>query len=135
MPYKIDRIEGVGPAYAAKLIAVGITTTDELLDRCGHAAGRKETAAATGLSESTLLKWSNLADLMRIHGIGPQFSELLELTGVDTVKELRHRNAANLADAMAEANEKKKVARATPPVATVSKWVAAAKGMDPRISH
>jgi nucleotidyltransferase/DNA polymerase involved in DNA repair len=55
-----------------------------------------------------------MADLMRIRGIGKQFSELLEAAGIDTVKELRTRRADNLATKMKEANAAKKLTRATP---------------------
>ena len=135
MSYKIQEIEGIGPAYAEKLAAAGINTTDDLLAKCATAAGRKQVAEATGLSEKLILNWTNKADLMRISGVGPQFAELLEAAGVDTIKELRHRNAANLAEAMAKVNAEKKLARTTPPAATVEKWVAAAKTMEPTISH
>ncbi len=135
MSYKIQEVEGIGPAYADKLAQAGIITTDDLLAKCGSAAGRKQVAAATGLSEKLILNWANKADLMRISGVGPQFAELLEAAGVDTVKELRNRNAANLAAAMAQVNEEKKLARTSPPAATVEKWVEAAKGMEPMISH
>ena len=81
------------------------------------------------------MKWANLADLMRISGIGPQFSELLEAAGVDTVKELRNRNAENLAAKMKEVQREKKLTRTAPGVSTVSRWIARAKEMDPVISH
>jgi predicted flap endonuclease-1-like 5' DNA nuclease len=135
MSYKIDEIQGIGPAYRDKLTAAGVATTDDLLAHCADAAGRKKMAAKTGLSEATLLKWTNLADLMRISGVGPQFSELLEGAGVDTVKELRTRNAANLAVKMAEVNAQKKLARVAPPEATIAKWIEAAKKLEPRVTH
>ncbi len=135
MSYKIDEIEGIGPAYATKLSAANITTTDDLLDKCSTAAGRKAVAETTGLGESTILTWTNMADMMRISGVGPQFSELLKATGVDTVKELRNRNAENLAAAMKTMNEEKKLARTSPAATMVSKWVLAAKEMDPRITY
>ena len=43
---------------------------------------------------------------MRIKGISKEYSELLQAAGVDTVKELKYRNPANLAKAMADANKK-----------------------------
>jgi len=89
MSYKIDEIEGIGPANAAKLAAANITTTDDLLDKCCTPAGRKDVAENTGVGESTILKWSNMADLMRVSGIGRQFSELLKAAGVD------HQGTAN----------------------------------------
>jgi nucleotidyltransferase/DNA polymerase involved in DNA repair len=135
MPYAIKEIEGIGPAYAEKLNATGIKTTEDLLKKCGTPGGRRAVAETTGLGEAVILKWTNRADLMRISGIGPQFSELLEVAGVDTIKELRTRNAANLAVTMAESNAQKQVARTSPAAKTVEKWVAAAQKMDPRITY
>jgi predicted flap endonuclease-1-like 5' DNA nuclease len=135
MGYKIEEIEGIGPAYAEKLATADISTTDDLLKLCCDARGRKATAAATGLSEGQLLKWANMADLMRISGIGSEYSELLEAAGVDTVKELRNRNAANLAARMAEVNETRNLTRAVPAEKVVSGWIEQAGSLDPLITH
>ena len=135
MASKIEEIEGIGPAYAEKLSAASIATTDDLLKLCCDAKGRATTAEKTGVSEAQLLKWANMADLMRISGVGSEFSELLEAAGVDTVKELRNRNAANLAEKMAEVNETKKLTRTVPSEKTVTGWVDQAKSLDPLITH
>ena len=86
MDYKIIDIEGIGDVYAQKLIAAGINKVSELLEKCAAPKGRKELAEATGISEKLILKWTNHADLFRINGVGPQFAELLEAAGVDTVR-------------------------------------------------
>jgi len=135
MAYKIEEIEGIGPAYAAKLAPAGIKTTEELLKLCCNADGRKAVAEKTGLSTTQLLKWANLADLMRVSGIGSEFSELLEAAGVDTVKELRNRRADNLAAKMAEVNTLRKLARAVPSEKVVRDWIEQAKTLEPLISH
>jgi predicted flap endonuclease-1-like 5' DNA nuclease len=135
MNYPIEDIEGIGPVYGKKLSAVGITSTKILLDRCASAKGRKAVAGETGLDDGQLLKWANLADLMRISGIGKQFSELLEAAGVDTVKELRNRRADNLAAKMKEVNAAKKLTRSTPSEKQVSGWVDQAKSLPPLITH
>ena len=135
MGYKIQEIEGIGPTFGQRLQDAGLITTDLLLKACGNPKSRKNTAAKTGFSESQLLKWANMADLMRVSGVGEEFSELLEAAGVDTVKELRNRNADNLAEKMAEVNAQKKLTRAVPSAKTVAKWVAQAKTMDPAISY
>jgi predicted flap endonuclease-1-like 5' DNA nuclease len=96
----IEKIEGIGPAFGANLQAAGIKTTEALLDKSKDPKGRKALAAETGIDESRILKWANMADLMRIKGVGEEYSELLEAAGVDTVKELKMRNAANLHAAM-----------------------------------
>jgi predicted flap endonuclease-1-like 5' DNA nuclease len=133
--YQIEDIEGIGPVYGEKLAACGITKTAALLERCGSAKGRKEVAAASGLSDTLLLKWVNMADLMRVPGVGSEFSELLEAAGVDTVKELAQRRADNLAAKMAEVNAAKRLTRRVPGEAEVSRWIEAAKTLPPAVSH
>lgn len=135
MSYKIEEIEGIGPAMAEKLAKADIDTTEKLLKLCCDKKGRSSVSETTGCSESQLLKWANMADLMRISGVGSEFSELLEAAGVDTVKELRNRNAENLAAAMKECNEEKKLTRAVPSPKSVEKWVEQAKSLDPVITH
>ena len=135
MAYKIVEIEGVGDVYAEKLIAAGINTVDDLLDKCAAPAGRKALAETTGITEKLILKWTNHADLFRINGVGPQFAELLEATGVDTVKELRHRVAANLVAKMEEVNEAKHLVRRVPAVVEVQKMIDQAKELEPRMTY
>ena len=127
MAYKIVEIEGVGEVYAEKLIAAEIKTVADLLDRCATPAGRKALAKATGITEKLILKWTNHADLFRIKGIGPQFAELLEASGVDTVKELRNRVAANLVAKMNEVNEQKHLVRRVPAELEVQRMIDQAK--------
>ncbi|MFT4627540.1 MAG: putative flap endonuclease-1-like 5' DNA nuclease [Myxococcota bacterium] len=135
MGYTIEEVEGIGPKYAAKLAEAGIGNTDELLAKCGAKKGRDAVAAATGLSASQLLSWTNKADLMRISGIGSEFADLLEAAGVDTVKELRRRNAENLAVKVSEINAEKSLTRQTPSADRIGKWVAAAADLEPAVSH
>lgn len=135
MSYPIIEIEGVGAVFAEKLKAAGITTTEGLLEKAKSPKLRKELAAATGIDESRVLKWANMADLMRIKGVGEEYSELLEAAGVDTVKELKTRVPANLAKAMAEANAKRKLVRALPTESMVEKWVAQAKELPPVLTY
>ena len=135
MSYKIDDIEGVGPAFLAKLTAAGISNTRDLLNACCTKRGRAEMAEETGISEKLLLSWSNMADLMRIKGVGKQYAELLEAAGVDTVKELRNRKPENLTTKMKEVNAQKRLTRATPSATQVTAWVRQAKTLKPAISY
>lgn len=127
MAYKIIDVEGIGEVYSKKLIEAGINNVDDLLEKCAKPAGRKALAEETGISAKLILTWTNHADLMRINGIGPQFSELLEAAGVDTVKEFRHRKAENLVPKMEEINAEKKLVGRVPSVAEVQKMIDQAK--------
>ncbi len=135
MAYKIEDIEGIGPSYAQKLAVVGIQTTADLLKQCASGPGRQSVAAKTGVSDALLLKWVNLADLMRIPGIGSEFSELLEGSGVDTVRELRNRNADNLAAKLKEVNRARRLTRMTPGPKSVAKWIQHARQLPPIITY
>ena len=133
--YPIAKIEGIGPVYAEKLKAAGITNTEQYLERAKDASGRKALEEETGIDHARILKWANMADLMRISGVGEEYSELLEVAGVDTVKELRNRNAANLTAAMKEANDEKNLVRQAPALSNVEKWVEQAKELAPMMTY
>ena len=135
MGYKLEDIEGIGPAYKAKLNEAGITNADKLLEKAKSAKGRTELAEETGISRKLILTWANRTDLMRISGVGGQFAELLEASGVDTVKALRRRNAANLTVKMNEVNAEKNLTKGVVREAQVQGWIDQAKEMEPMITH
>lgn len=132
MVYKIEEIEGIGASYAEKLNAAGIATTEDLLTRCATPAGRKKLYEETGISPKHIMTWTNHADLMRINGVAGQFAELLEAAGVDTVKELSHRNAANLTAALESTNEQHHLCGRVPSESEVQRMIDQAKQM-PRV--
>lgn len=123
MAYKIEDIEGIGAVYGDKLRAAQVTTVAELLEKCAGKTGRAALAKETGIDEKLILKWTNHADLFRINGIGPQFSELLEASGVDTVKELRNRKAENLHAKLQEVNDAKHLVRRLPSLSQVADMI------------
>ncbi|MBO7446264.1 MAG: DUF4332 domain-containing protein [Bacteroidales bacterium] len=135
MSYKIEQIEGIGDIYAEKLTKAGINTTEELLAKCAKPAGRNALAESTGISPKLILKWANHADLFRIKGVAGQFAELLEASGVDTVKEFRHRVAANLQPKMVEVNNVKNLCNRVPSVSELEKMIDQAKDLDPIMEY
>jgi len=135
MSYAIKQIEGIGPAMAEKLENVGITKVEQLLEKGATKAGRTALATETGIDESKILRWVNMADLFRVKGIAEENSDLLEAAGVDTVKELRTRNAENLHAKLAEVNAEKNLVRALPSLSSVESWIEFAKGLEPMVTH
>ncbi len=132
---KIEDVEGIGPRYAATLQAAGVNSVEALLERAGPKAGRDALAAATGISGKLLLEWTNHADLMRVNGVGAEFSDLLEAAGVDSCAELARRNAANLAATFAELNAARATTRRIPTEAQVQGWIDQAKQLPKVVSH
>jgi hypothetical protein len=131
---RIEEIEGIS-AYASKLNAVGVGTVEVLLDKGGRRLSREKLASASGISPRLILGWVNRADLMRIEGIGSEFSDLLEAAGVDSCLELSHRLPANLHRKLREVNAARNLVRRLPTEAEVARWIAAAQSMPKVVEH
>ncbi len=136
MAYRLIDIMGIGEVYAQTLEQkAGLKTTEDLLEAGATPKGRKELAEKTGIDPARILRWVNMADLFRIKGVSEKYSNLLEYAGVDTVKELRHRNPKNLHEKMREVNATRKVVDRLPSLSEVEKWVEQAKQLDPKVSY
>lgn len=131
----IEEIEGIGPVYAEKLGNASIKTVEGLLKAGATIAGRKKIAEESGIDEGKVLDWVNMADLFRIKGVASQFAELLKASGVDTVKELRTRNAENLHAKLTEVNAEKKLTKVVPALSQVTDFIEQAKSLEPVITY
>lgn len=131
----IDAIEGIGHKNATRLRKARVRTTEALLKTASTRTGRRRLAARTNLPEKSILQWVNRADLMRVKGVGSEYSDLLEAAGVDTIKELRRRNPTNLLDTMVEINQRRRLVRRLPTESMVTGWIDAAKRIDPLVAY
>ncbi len=131
MTYKTEEIEGIGPQFAERLGVVGVHNSDDLLERCATAEGRRQLASRTGLSTKQLETWWHQCDLMRVSGIGSEFGHLLESSGVQSVTELSTRDPENVVNLLHRVNNEKKLTRAVPSLKTVSKWINRARELEP----
>jgi predicted flap endonuclease-1-like 5' DNA nuclease len=133
---KIDEIEGIGSTYAAKLAEAGVTTTDDLLQWGANPAGRQSLEDSTGISGKLILEWVNHVDLMRIKGVGSEYSDLLEAAGVDSPAELAQRNATNLATTFEEVVAARPgIVRRIPSESEVAGWIAESKDLPKVVEH
>lgn len=131
---KLTEIEGIGEQYSQQLKSIGIEDQFQFLRACSERTGREKVAQQTGISSKLILKWTNQADLARINGIGEEYAELLERSGVDTVPELAQRNPESLHNKLQETNEKLALVRQTPGLAQVTSWITQAKDL-PRMIY
>ena len=133
--YPLSKIDGLGTHAQTKLKAEGIRTTAALLESASTPKGRKALAAKTGLGEQQLLAWANIADCMRIKGMGKAKAELLRAAGVVTVREFVQRNPQRLAQAMKEANDKRKLVQVLPSDKSVAELIQRARKLPLKISY
>ncbi|HEX2863779.1 MAG TPA: DUF4332 domain-containing protein [Deinococcales bacterium] len=131
----VAEIEGIGEVIARKLNGAGIVSTDDLLREGASRAGREHIAERAGLTTQQVLEFVNRADLMRVKGIGPQYSDLLEAAGVDSVKELARRDPENLLAKILEVNEARHLVNRPPNLEAVKKIVGEAKELPGIVTH
>ena len=117
------------------MAGAGIKDTDTLLTRAKTRKDRDELAEQSGIDGKLILKWANMVDLFRVSGIGAEYSELLKASGVDTVKELQHRNAENLQTKLVEINDQKSLTRRVPTVEMVTDWIDQAKSLPATLEY
>ena len=133
--YSIAAIRAISPFYQAKRKAAGIRSTEKLLCRAASPKLRKELAKATSIPMPFILDWANIADLTRVPGIALDYAELLVAADVDTVPDLKRRNAARLVARMAAINEQKKLVDLLPSEKRVTRWIEAAKNLEPGMDY
>jgi hypothetical protein len=135
MSYPLTDIDGIDRTVATALKFAGIRSTKSLLEAASTANGRKELARKTGFSERQLLQWANLAHFMSLRGVSREYADLLQKSGVDTVKELKYRNPGKLVAAMARANKNRKLVKVLPSEKRVVRWIDDAKKLPPKITY
>ena len=135
MSYPLTTIAELDATTLGLLKKAGIRSTGTLLENTRTLAQRKKLAAETGLEPRKLLCWANLADRMRVRGVSKEYAELLGAAGVDTVKDLKVRNPANLAKRMADANKARKLVRLLPSERMVARWIDSAKELPLKIRY
>jgi predicted RecB family nuclease len=135
MSYSINQIDGLDVEEVKALKALGLRTTERLLEAAKNPKGRRILAEKTSIDAKRLLDCANACDHMRIKGMGKGYVGLLREVGVSTVRELQYRNPGNLAKAMAEANKRKKLVRFLPPEKLVVRWVEHAKKLPLKITY
>ncbi len=133
---KIEDVEGIGPASSEKLAAVGIKTTNDLLAAGAKPYDREKIAEQTGISSKLIRGWVDKVDLMRVPGVGPQYSDLLEAAGVGSPAELAQRNPANLeATIQSVVAERPGIVRRVPSEAEITGWIEGAGKLEQVVEH
>jgi predicted flap endonuclease-1-like 5' DNA nuclease len=133
--YALEEIpQAIPAAEAAKLKARGIGTTFQLLEKASEPKARKDLARLTKIAEKTLEKWVQMADVMRVKGVGPDVTKLLAACGVRTVAQLKSQDATRLSDEIMKVNTAQKLSENPPSVEHLQAWIAQAQTL-PIVLH
>jgi len=123
----ISDLKGLQPEVKTKLELEGIRNTQQFLDRTRTPQQRTELAHKVGTTPVAIKELANRADLMRLTGVGGDFSNMLEEAGVNSCKELQHRVPEKLYTTLEALHADKKIGHRAPAVAQVTEWIAEAK--------
>jgi hypothetical protein len=127
-PYALSEIPHAIPAEeATKLKQAGVVTTDDLLAKGAATKARKELAKQAGVDEKKLKQYVEMADLLRISGVGPEMVRLFAAAKVKNTKELAQKDAKKFFDALMAANDKLKITQNPPDPKSVAAWIDKAK--------
>jgi predicted flap endonuclease-1-like 5' DNA nuclease len=135
MATPVKELEGITDTIVAKLAERDISDSEQLVRAAATPAQRKELAVFCGCETGEILQLANRADLARVKGIGGVYSDLLEIAGVDTVKELASRRADNLHAKITQTNDRDNLTTKPPSLAMVQGWVDQAKALEPLLSY
>lgn len=94
--YILSEVKGIRGPFDKKLRRAGLVTTKDLLKHCRTPIARESYAKEIGVDPYLLHKWTRMADLMRIEGIGQQLAELLVLAGIGSVEKLGGSDPRNI---------------------------------------
>ena len=135
MSITLGEIRGITDGIANALKGQGLSDSDALLEAAKTPAKRKALASAVNVDTAVILELANRADLARVKGIGRVYSDLMEVAGVDTVKELAHRVPNNLHAKLIEINKVRQFTQRPPSVDQISDFVEQAKSLSPMLEY
>ncbi len=130
----IASIRSIGHRNATKLRKANVRTTEALLSQAATRKGRSVISERTGLPTADILKWAHQADMMRVSGIGSEYTDLLSAVGVDTIKVLRRRNAENLMESMSYVNIRRRIVQRLPTLDMIQSWIDDSATTEPLIT-
>lgn len=131
---RIDEVVGVSLKDATKLRKAGIKTSQGLIENASTRKARTELAGRTGIVPRSLQTWVHHADLLRVKGVGGEYAELLVAAGVETIRDLRRRNATALLAKIISMNGADKVVRRLPTESMLNGWIDSAREIEPSIT-
>ncbi|MBL8208306.1 MAG: 50S ribosomal protein L20 [Blastocatellia bacterium] len=126
-PSDLIDVEGIGPAYLAKLAAVGITSRTQLLRK--DAEGRQALAEAAGIGEGLLAKWVSQVELAGLEGVSDQDAEILVAGGITSVQALAEAHPDILNGSLIAINAEKNLVKEVASVEQIKGWIEQAKAL------
>ncbi len=127
--HPVEDVEGIGKSYGKKLREMGLTTTQELLEKCCQMDGLIQVAEKIGIEDFVIEKWARMCDLIRVSGIDGQIAELMVHADIDSVQELAKKKPERLHTILTKSNLEQYRVEAVPSASLLEQMISQAKAL------
>lgn len=129
--YNVQTMEGIGPSTGDLFRGYGVATVGDYLRKLHSPHQREQASKDLNILRKPLDNWASMADFLRVDSVDHQFAELLQASGLATIKELANSESEHLATHMDAVNKsgKQLIAPTSPSSDQVENWIAQARGM------
>ncbi len=125
----IGKLMGIPRHSKLGLKAHGVTTCGQLLAFADSPDRQAMLARASGIELDELKMVIDRADMARVNGIGWMFGLMLENLGIRRVADLAMQEPEELHLRLAEQNRERRLARRSPTLEEVTRWIAQARDL------
>lgn len=131
--YSLNKLDALASDEKLTLQKAGIRTTTGLLKQGRTRELQEKLSERTGMSQKKIEHLVRMSDLMRVKGVGEEYSILLNVAGVKTIRDLRNRRADNLSQRILDENAINRIVRHVPVQSQVARWIDHARKLTPGI--
>jgi predicted flap endonuclease-1-like 5' DNA nuclease len=125
-------IKGIGRKTAALFHRqTRVDSLESLLREGATLEGRSRLARETGKARHLISRWVQLADLMRVDGVGGDYSALLWQAGVTSIPELGRQETENLEKLLDSTNQRRRLVNRLPSSEQIKDWITQAQKLAP----
>jgi len=125
-------IKGIGRKTAARIQrATGINSLASLLQAGATPEGRANLAQQLRKAEHIVLRWVQLADLMRVESVGSDYSALLWEAGITSIPDLAAQDPDMLGRLLENTNQRLHIVNRLPSAGQIRSWTAQAQNLSP----
>jgi predicted flap endonuclease-1-like 5' DNA nuclease len=125
---KLTEIIGLEEKHANLLAEAGVKEVEDLLPLTRYQI--QQLARKLGVTVNLLDSWQEHADLMRISGITPEYANLINKIGIDSVKEFARRNPKSTLEKLKQfKKDNPKVITKIPGQKDIETWIKEAKNI------